>query len=73
MKKELLILKMNIRELFKKYPLVINIFKKYGLQCNECFFSEKVNLKEALQSSRLPSEEIIKEIIILIESNKNGK
>lgn len=71
MTKELLLMEMNIREILKKYPLVIKIFKKHGLQCNECFFSEKVNLREALESSRLPSKEILKEIKTLVESSEN--
>jgi len=58
-----LFLKMNIQDLFRKYPFVINIFEKFELKCNSCTFSKNVSLEEALQSSGLPSEEILEEII----------
>ncbi|WP_319371638.1 hypothetical protein [uncultured Ilyobacter sp.] len=64
-----ILLEMKVREIFIKYPSVIGIFKKYGLQCNECFFSEKVNLREALESLRLPSKEVIKEIENCLKNN----
>jgi hypothetical protein len=62
-----ILLEMNIQEIIKKYPSLIEILKEHGMHCNECFFSEKVNLREALESSRLPSEEIIEEIITYLE------
>lgn len=64
---ENLLLKMNIRELFKKYPFIIEIFKEYGLKCRECTFAERVTLEEALESSKLPSKEIIEEITAHLE------
>ena len=57
-----LFLKMNIQDLFREYPFVIEIFEKFKLQCNSCMFSKNVSLEEALQSSGLPSKEIIEEI-----------
>jgi len=63
MKEKELLLKMNIQELFKKYPFVIKIFEKFELKCNSCLFSKNVNLEDALQSSGLPATEIIEEII----------
>jgi hypothetical protein len=63
------LLEMNIQKILKKYPSLIEIFKKHGMHCNECFFSEKVNLREALESSRLSSKEIVEEIIKYLESN----
>ncbi|WP_320047175.1 DUF1858 domain-containing protein [uncultured Ilyobacter sp.] len=62
-----ILLEMNIQEILKKYPSLIEILKKHGMHCNECFFSEKVNLREALESSRLSSEEIVEEIIKYME------
>lgn len=64
---ENLLLKMNIRELFKKYPFIIEIFKNYGLKCSKCTFAERVTLEEALESSKLPSEKIIEEIMTHLE------
>lgn len=55
-------LKMNIREIFKKYPFIINIFNNYGLKCEMYTFSEKVTLEEVLKTSKLPSKKIIEEI-----------
>lgn len=63
MKEKELLLKMNIQELFKKYPFVIKIFEKFELKCNSCLFSKNVSLEDALQSSGLPATEIIEEII----------
>ena len=58
-----LLLEMNVQEIFKKYPFILDIFGNYGLKCRGCPFAEKVSLEEALESSGLPSEEIIKEIV----------
>jgi len=58
-----LILKMNIQELLKKYPFIIKIFEKFELKCSYCMFSKNVTLEEALQSSGLPQNEIIEEIL----------
>jgi len=63
MLKKDIFLKMNVQKLFKDYPFAIKICENFGLKCNSCLFSKKVSLEEALQSSGLPSEEIIKEII----------
>lgn len=60
---EKLILKMNVQEIFRKYPFILEIFGNYGLKCRGCPFAEKVSLEEALKSSNLPSKEIIKEIV----------
>jgi|GEM_PF-3547699 len=60
---EKLILKMNVQEIFRKYPFIPEIFGNYGLKCRGCPFAEKVSLEEALKSSSLPSKEIIKEIV----------
>lgn len=64
---ENLLLKMNIQELFKKYPFIVEIFENYGLKCRGCTFSEKVTLEEALESSKLPSKEILEEIVAHLE------
>ena len=58
-----LFLKMNIQDLFTKYPFVIKIFEKFGLKCSSCTFSKNVSLEDALQSSGLSSDEIIEDII----------
>lgn len=67
-----LFLKMSIQELFKKYPFVIKIFEKFELKCNSCMFSKNVSLEEALQSSGLPSKEIIEEIIRYLGGEDEG-
>jgi hypothetical protein len=63
---------MSIQELFKKYPFVIKIFEKFELKCNSCMFSKNVSLEEALQSSGLPSKEIIEEIIRYLGGEDEG-
>lgn len=67
-----LFLKMSIQELFKEYPFVIKIFEKFELKCNFCMFSKNVSLEEALQSSGLPSKEIIEEIIRYLGGEDEG-
>ena len=67
MVKQDLFLKMNIQDLFREYPFVIRIFERFGLKCNSCMFSKNVSLEEALQSSGLPSKEIVEEIIKYLE------
>ncbi|WP_028856825.1 DUF1858 domain-containing protein [Psychrilyobacter atlanticus] len=62
-----LFLKMNIQDLFTKYPFVTKIFEKFGLKCSSCTFSKNVSLEDALQSSGLPSNEIVEEIIESLE------
>lgn len=62
-----LLLEMNVQEIFKNYPFILESFGNYGLKCRGCPFAEKVSLKEALESSGLPSEEIIKEIVKYLE------
>ena len=67
-----LFLKMNVQDLFQKYPFVINIFEKFELKCNSCLFSKTVCLEEALQSSGLPSNEIVEEIIKCLKGEYEG-
>jgi hypothetical protein len=67
-----LLLKMNIQELLKEYPFVIKVFEKFELKCNSCMFSKNVSLEEALQSSGLPSKEIIEEIIRYLGGEDEG-
>lgn len=67
-----LFLKMNIQELLKEYPFVIEIFEKFELKCNSCMFSKNVSLEEALQSSGLPSKEIIEEIVSYLGGEDEG-
>ncbi len=64
---EKLLLKTNIQKLFKNSPFIVEIFENYGLKCILCTFSEKVTLEEALKSSKLPSKEIIEEIVAYLE------
>lgn len=66
-----ILLEMNVQEIFKKYPFILNIFNNYGLECRGCHLSKKVSLKEALESSCLPSGEITKEIMKCLEVVKN--
>ena len=65
--KKNLFLKMNIQELFKKYPFIVKVFDKYGLKCNSCMFSKNVSFEEALQSSGISSKAVIEEIIKYLE------
>lgn len=69
LKKDIL-LKMNIQKLFTDYPFVPKIFENFGLKCSSCLFSKNVSLEEALQSSKLPSDEIIEEILEYIEGER---
>ncbi len=61
------LLKMNVQEIFSSYPFIAEIFGNYGMKCRGCPFAEKVSLKEALESSGLPSEEITQEIVRYLE------
>lgn len=62
-----LLLKMNVQELFRRYPFIGEVFEDYGLKCRGCPFAEKVSLEEALASSALSSEEITREIVRSLE------
>lgn len=64
---ENLLLEMNVQEIIKKYPSILEILSNYGLECRGCYLSKKVSLKEALESSCLSSEEIVKEIMKCLE------
>jgi len=66
-------LKMNIQDLFTKYPFVTKIFEKFGLKCNSCMFSKNVSLEDAIQSSGLSSDEIIEEIIRYLEGESKDE
>lgn len=63
MEDENILLEMNVQEIFKKNPSVLEVFNSYGLECRGCHLSKKVSLKEALESSCLSSEGIIQEIM----------
>lgn len=64
---ENLLLKMNIQEIFRKYPFIVEIFNEHSLECGGCTFSEKVTLEEVLETSKLSSEKIIQEIVVYLE------
>ena len=73
MREKDLFLKMNIQDLFREYPFVIKIFEEFELKCNSCTFSKNVSLEEALQSSGLPSKEVIEEIIRYLGDGDNER
>ncbi len=62
-----LLLKINVQEIFKRYPFIGEIFGNYGLKCKGCPFAERVTLEDALESSPLPSKEIVDEIVRYLE------
>ncbi len=62
-----LLLKMNVQEIFKRYTFIGEIFGNYGLKCKGCPFAERVTLEDALESSTLPSKDIIDEIVRYLE------
>lgn len=57
---------MNILEAVQKYPVIVNVFRKYGLGWVGCMVASGESIGEGLEAHGLDSEELIKEMNQLI-------
>lgn len=61
---------LNILEAVQEYPVIVNVFRKYGLGWVGCMVATGESIGEGLEAHGLDSEAIIKEMNELIESSK---
>ncbi|MGL6130452.1 MAG: DUF1858 domain-containing protein [Fusobacteriaceae bacterium] len=59
----------NILEAVQKYPIIAEIFQKYGLGCVGCMIAAGESLEEGLEAHGLNSDLIIYEINKLINNS----
>ncbi len=61
---------MNILEAVQQFPVIVQIFQKYGLGCVGCMVAAGETLGEGISSHGLNADVLIEEMNKLIEENK---
>lgn len=61
---------MNILEAVQGYPVIVQVFQKYGLGCVGCMVASGESLGEGILSHGLNSDVVIEEMNKLIEETK---
>ena len=61
---------MNILEAVQKFPVIVQVFQKYGLGCVGCMVAAGETLGEGITSHGLDADALIAEMNKLIEENK---
>jgi len=60
---------MNILEAVQQYPVIVQIFQKYGLGCVGCMVASGESLGDGISSHGLNADILIEEMNILIEAS----
>lgn len=60
----------NILEAVQKYPVIREVFDRYGLGCVGCMIAAGESLGEGISAHGLDAEEVINEINKAIAENK---
>lgn len=58
---------MNILEAVQKYPIITNVFKRYGLGCVGCMVAAGESIGEGIAAHGLDADAVIAEINQLLE------
>lgn len=63
----------NILEAAQKYPVIYQVFAKYGLGCIGCMVAAGETIGEGISAHGLNADVIVKEMNDLIAKEENGK
>ena len=61
---------MNILEAVQQFPVIVQVFQKYGLGCVGCMVAAGETLGEGIVSHGLDADALVAEMNKLIEENK---
>ncbi len=61
---------MNILEAVQQFPVIVQVFQKYGLGCVGCMVAAGETLGEGIASHGLDADALVAEMNKLIEENK---
>jgi len=58
---------MTIEDIMRRYPQTISVFKKFGLDCNECQIAAYEAVEHGAGVHKVDVEELLKELNRVIE------
>lgn len=58
---------MTIEEIMRTYPQTIQVFKKFGLDCNECQIAEYEAVEHGAGVHKVDIEDLLRELNKVIE------
>ena len=61
---------MNILDAVQQFPVIVQVFQKYGLGCVGCMVASGESLGEGIKSHGLNSDVVIEEMNQLIKETK---
>lgn len=64
---------MNIMEAVEQYPIITEVFMRYGLGCSGCFISGMETIEDGIAVHGLDPDIIIEEINMILEMIENGE
>lgn len=62
----------NILEAVQKYPVIAQVFQRYGLGCIGCMVASGESLGEGISAHGLDAEAVVAEINEVIKASENN-